>query len=248
MPRNVKPNPQKNHPMNESDNLSLLYEALFILLTGAAYLLAKKLYGLHKRPYFHTILLSMIFIIVFLSVCGIEYKFYDTHTRILRFLLDISVVSFGYLLYLNLDFLKKNAGIILAANFLGSLVGVLGVLALGRLLHSSPSITATLLPKSITTPLAVEVSARLGGIVPLTAVIVVLSGLFGAVIAPSVFKLFKLKTPFARGVALGTSSHGIGTARALEYGVLEGAVGGLSIGLMGFFTSLIGSILCKYLI
>lgn len=225
--------------MTENTHLTLLYEALFILLTGFAYVVAKKLYGLHKRPYFHTILLSVFFIVVFLSVFGIDFKFYDTHTSILRFLLDISVVSFGYLLYLNLDFLKKNTGIILIANFLGSLAGVLGVLGISRLLNTQEVITATLLPKSITTPLAVEISANFGGLTALTAVVVILSGLFGAVVGPSVFKLFKIKTAFARGLALGASSHGIGTARALEYGALEGAIGGLSIGLMGFFTSLV---------
>lgn len=221
----------------------LLYESLFILLTGVAYMGAGKIYGRYKKPYLHTILLAVGFIILFLFLFRIDYGFYYTHTKILQFLLDISVVAFGYLLYLNLDFLKKNTGIILCANFLGSLMGILSVLALSWLLNTRSEITATLVPKSITTPLAVEISAALGGMTSLTAVIVVLSGLFGAVIGPSVFKLFRIHTPFARGLALGASSHGLGTAKALEYGALEGAIGGLSIGMMGFFTSVITAVI-----
>ncbi len=223
----------------------ILYEALFIFLTGCAYVIAKKLYGLRKRPYFHTILLSVIFIISFLFIFNIKYDFYYKNTRVLRFFLDVSVVAFGYLLYLNLSFLKKNAGVILFANFLGSLLGILSVLALSKLMNTGNTMTVTLLPKSITTPLAVEISSALGGIVPLTAVVVVLSGLFGAVAGPSVFRIFRINTPFSRGISLGTSAHGLGTAKALEYGALEGAVGGLSIGLMGFFTSVITALLFR---
>lgn len=221
----------------------ILYEALFILLTAVAYLIAKRVYTRYKRPYLHTILLSVGGIILFLFVCKIDYNTYYNNTRILRFLLDVSVVAFGYLLYLNLDFLKKNVGIILVANFLGSLIGIMGVLAISWVIHTKSQITFTLIPKSITTPLAVEVSSALGGITSLTAVVVVLCGLFGAIISPTVFQLCKIKTPFARGIALGSSAHGLGTAKALEYGALEGAVGGLSIGLMGLFTS----ILAQYL-
>lgn len=221
----------------------ILYESFFILLTGGAYLAARKVYGIYKKPYLHTILLAVGFIILFLFLFHINYGFYYEHTKVLQFLLDISVVAFGYLLYLNLDFLKKNTGIILCANFLGSLLGVLSVLAFSWLLNTRSEITATLVPKSITTPLAVEISGALGGLTSLTAVIVVLSGLFGAVTGPSVFKLLHINTPFARGLALGTSSHGLGTAKALEYGALEGAIGGLSIGLMGFFTSVITAVI-----
>lgn len=217
----------------------ILYEGAFILLTATAYIVAKKFYTQYKKPYFHTILISVVFIILFLFLSKIDYSTYYNNTRILRFILDVSVVAFGYLLYLNLDFLKKNVCTILIANFLGSLIGILGVLLIAWCIHTDSAITSTLVPKSITTPLAVEISSSLGGIPSLTAVIVVLCGLFGAIIAPSIFKILKIQTPFARGLSLGSSAHGLGTAKALEYGTLEGAVGGLSIGLMGLFTSIL---------
>ena len=221
----------------------ILYESLFILLTGGAYLLSKSIYRKFPRPYFHTILVSVIIIIAFLYVFDIDYSFYYKNTRLLHYILNISVVAFGYLLYVNIDFLKKNAKPILLANFIGSLVGISSVIGLSLLFNLSDLLKHTLVPKSITTPLAVEISSSLGGITSLTAIIVVLSGLFGAIIGPQVFKILKINTPFAKGIALGTSSHGLGTAKALELGALEGAIGGLSIGLMGFFTSLICAII-----
>ena len=217
----------------------VLYESLFILLTGGAYLLAKMVYKKFPRPYFHAILISVIIIITFLFIYDIDYSFYYENTRVLRYILNVSVVAFGYLLYTNIDFLKKNATPILLANFIGSLIGVVSVICLSFVFNIPSIIKYTLIPNSITTPLAVEISNSLGGITPLTAVIVVLCWLLGAVAGPSVFKLLKIKTPFAKGIALGTSAHGLGTAKALEMGALEGAIGGLSIGLMGFFTSII---------
>ena len=215
----------------------ILYEALFILLTGGAYLISKQVYRKFPRPYFHSILISVIIIIAFLYIFDIEYSFYYENTRVLRYILNISVVAFGYLLYVNIDFLKKNTSANLLANFIGSIIGVASVIGLSFLFGISDILKSTLIPKSITTPLAVEISASLGGITSLTAVIVVLCGLFGAIAGPSIFKYAKIKTPFAKGIALGTSAHGLGTAKALEIGALEGAIGGLSIGPMGFFTS-----------
>lgn len=219
----------------------IIFEILFIILSYTAFFLSSKVYRKFKKPYFHTIIISVIVIITFLAIFHIDYQFYYNNTRVLRFLLDISVVAFGYLLYLNIDFLKKNTFTILFANFLGSSVGIVSVLLLSKILNASKIVQASLIPKSITTPLAVEISSKLGGIAPLTAVIVILCGLFGAIIGPSLFKILNIQSPLARGIALGTSAHGLGTAKALEFGALEGAVGGISIGLMGFFTSILST-------
>lgn len=221
----------------------ILYELIFTALTTSVYLLSKYLYRKFPRPYFHSILISVLIIIAILYVFNIDFEFYYNNTKVLRYILNVSVVAFGYLLYVNIDFLRKNATAILLANFIGSLIGILSVIGLSILLDIPSNLESTLIPKSITTPLAVEISDSLGGISSLTAVVVVLCGLLGAIIGPSVFKILNIKTPFAKGIALGTSAHGLGTAKALEIGALEGAVGGLSIGLMGFFTSLVCAVL-----
>ena len=217
----------------------ILLEAFFILLTGISFIIAKKIYNKFKFPLLNPIITSVVIIIGFLTLFNIEYSTYCLNTRLLKFILDVSVVAFGYLLYENIEFLKKNTTTILIANLIGSSIGIGSVLVIAYILKTKGVITMSMVSKSITTPLAIEISKNLGGITSLTAVIVVFSGILGAVVGHTIFQLFNIKSPFARGIALGTSAHGLGTARALEYGALEGALGGLSIGLMGLFTSLI---------
>ncbi|MBE9488340.1 MAG: LrgB family protein [Bacteroidetes bacterium] len=224
--------------MNNTAYLILL-EAFFILLTGISFIIAKKIYSKFKLPLLNPIITSVVIIIGFLTLFNIEYSTYCSNTRLLKFILDVSVVAFGYLLYENIEFLKKNTTTILLANIIGSSIGIGSVLIIAYLLNTKGIITMSMVSKSITTPLAIEISKNLGGITSLTAVIVVFSGILGAVVGHTIFQIFNIKSPFARGIALGTSAHGLGTARALEYGALEGALGGLSIGLMGLFTSLI---------
>jgi putative effector of murein hydrolase len=149
------------------------------------------------------------------------------------------VVAFGYLLYKNYRIIRKNGIAILLATFSGSLVSLLSVAAIASIAGADLSMIITLLPKSITTPIAIVLTEKMGGIVYLTAVIVTLAGIFGAVIGPWFLRFVGIKGRLATGLAMGSAAHGIGTAKALESGALEGAAGGLAIALMGVFTSIL---------
>ena len=128
---------------------------------------------------------------------------------------------------------------VLAGCFVGSSVSVASVTLLCRLFRLDEKLTASLLPKSVTTPIAMELSAQAGGVPAVTVAAVIFTGILGAILSPLLVKLFRVRHPVARGVAIGTSSHAIGTPKALELGELEGAMSGVSIGVAGISTVLI---------
>lgn len=162
-------------------------------------------------------------------------------------MLGPSVVALGYLLYRQTAHLKANIVSILVSVGVGSIVGVASVIGILKIFNSSPTIVASLIPKSVTTPIALAISDQLGGLGSLTAVIVIITGIFGSLIAPYLFKLFHITSPIAQGLALGASSHGAGTGRAIDIGVLEGAMAGLGMGLMGLITALLSPLLSLFL-
>lgn len=218
---------------------SYLLELLFISLTVLSYILGKFFYKKTKLMFLHTMILSTTLIIITFKIIKVDMHVYEQNTKLLRFLLNLSVVAFGYLLYKHYDFIKRRGLAILTATFLGSLAAIISVSSIAILLGAKFETIITILPKSITTPIAIVLSEQYGGLVSLTAVIVILSGIFGAVLGPWFLKLTRIDSRLAKGLALGSASHGIGTAKALEMGALEGAAGGLAIALMGVFTSVL---------
>lgn len=210
-----------------------------LLLTIGAYLLglwAKKKSGL---ALLHPFLISIPVIIAVLKLTDIPCSFYIESNVLIDFLLGPSVVSLGLLLYDNRDIVLKNCAGILTSVLVGSVVGVASVWVLCRVFGLDEMFLFSLEPKSVTTPIAMDISESLGGNPSLTAVSVVLCGFIGAVLGPLVLRLIKIKSPVARGLGMGCASHGLGTARAIEMGAVEGAVSGLSIALMGIATALI---------
>jgi putative effector of murein hydrolase len=133
----------------------------------------------------------------------------------------------------------KNFAGIISSVIVGSVVGVVSVYALCRLLGMDEIFLLSLEPKSVTTPIAMDLSASIGGNVSLTAVSVVMCGFVGAIVGPLLIRILKIKSPVARGLSMGCASHGLGTARAIEMGAVEGAVSGLAIALMGVATALL---------
>lgn len=187
----------------------------------------------------HSIIVATALIILFFELTGKEIQLYEQNTKVIRYVLNLSVVAFGFLLYKNYDFIKSRGVSILFATFMGSLFSIISVAILAILLGANLEMVITLLPKSITTPIAIGLSEQAGGVVYLTAVIVILAGIFGAVVGPWFLKIVGVKSKVAIGLSLGSAAHGIGTAKALEIGALEGAIGGLAIALMGLFTSIL---------
>ena len=138
---------------------------------------------------------------------------------------------------------------ILTSVFVGAIVGIVSVIVIGKVMGADQALIASLQPKSVTTPIAMGISEKTGGIPSLTAVIVVAVGIFGSIVGPVVMKALKIESRIAKGLALGASSHGVGTAAAIQIGAIEGAISGLAIGLMGVMTAVLIPVIrliCNY--
>lgn len=218
----------------------LMHSQLFLLtLTVGIYYGSLVLYRRYKNPLLNPLLVSIAALILLLRWFRIDYAEYYAANSLLSFMLKLSIVSLGYLLYRNLGQIREQKYSILTATLAGSIVGVVGVLALARLLGADHAVAASLQSKSVTMPIALAISEHAGGIQALTAVGVVAAGILGSVVGPGFLRLIGVRTGVAKGLALGAASHVVGTARALEMGAVEGALGGAAIGLMGVLTAIL---------
>lgn len=212
-----------------------------VLLTLAAFALGALVNRVTGKAFFNPLLLGAIFVIVFLSVCGISYADYKVSAAPVNYLLLPATVALAIPLYEKLDLLKANAAAIIAGISVGTLVslGSALALALALALHLTQEQYATLLPKSVTTAISMDVAAELGGIAALTGAIVILTGIVGNLLAETVCKAFHITDPIAKGVGIGTSAHAVGTSKALQMGEVEGAMSGLSIAVAGVLTAVL---------
>lgn len=189
-----------------------------------------------KLSIMNPLLISIILVILFLLVFRIEYAKYNEGAKYLSYFLTPATVCLAIPLYKQLKLLKEN----LAAVILGILSGVIAsagsILVMCILFGLDHRHYVTLLPKSITTAIGMGVSEEAGGIVTLTVVSIIITGILGNIVADILFRFLKIKHPVARGLALGTSAHAIGTAKALELGEIEGAMSSLAIAVAGLMT------------
>lgn len=220
----------------------MIVNALLFVFTLIAYGSALWLYRKSRLAILHPLITSAGAIIILLYGFGIQYEQYARATQAINFMLGPSVVALGYALYVQIDHLKANLVSILTSVLVGSVVGIASVWGILRLFQAPGAVEASLLAKAVTTPIAIQISERSGGIPSLTAVIVIMTGILGSIIAPSILRRLGVTSAIARGLALGCSSHGVGTAKAMELGALEGAISGLAIGLMGLMTAILVSI------
>ena len=199
-------------------------EVFSLTLVIGTYLASLALYRKTRISLLHPLITSIFVIIVVLKTMDIEYESFQKGSHLIHFLLGPSVVALGYVLYEQIQYLKGNVISILTSVFVGAIVGIVSVIAIGELMGADAALVATLEPKSVTTPIAMGIAEKSGGIPSLTAVIVVAVGIFGSI---------------AKGLALGASSHGVGTSVAIQIGAVEGALSGLAIGLMGIMTAIL---------
>lgn len=185
------------------------------------------------------LLVAIFFLAVLTNVLGVTYESFQRGSRIINFLLGPSVVALGYLLWEQVEHLKANVVSILTSVFFGSLVGIVSVMLIARMFGADRVLVASLEPKSITTPIAMSVAEKIGGIPSLTAVVVVAVGIFGGIVGPFILNKLGIESKIAKGLALGSAAHGLGTAKALELGTIEGAISGLAIGVMGIMTAIL---------
>lgn len=212
--------------------------AILLLVIGSYYI-GTLLYRRLRSAWVHPIAVSMILVIATLLLLGIDYPTFKQGAAFLDFLLGPSVVALGYLLYEQMGHLRGREIIILVATLVGGLVGIGSVIALGLLFNLDDALIASLQPKSATIPIALPLSQQWGGIESVTAIVVFFTGLIGSIVGPWILEKCGITNPIARGLALGSAAHGIGTSRAIELGALEGAVSGLAIGLTGVTISLL---------
>lgn len=218
----------------------LLYSPLFgVALTLACYALAQKLYVRTGSIFFNPVAVSIVAIIGFLLAFRIPHEAYAAGGRLVLFLLGPSVVALAVPLYVRRrEILERKVPILLGITA-GALASILSASGLAWLLGGSREVILSLAPKSVTTPIAIGIVEKIGGLPPLTAALVVLTGCLGAICGPEFCRLIGVRDPAAMGLAVGTAAHGIGTARMLEVDRLGGAVSGLAIGLNGLITAFI---------
>lgn len=193
------------------------------------------------------LLISIIFVMIFLTVFKVDYESYNLSAKYLSYLLTPATVCLAVPLYEQMQLLKDNFVAIMIGIISGVLTSMGSVLALSMLFNLSHEQYVTLLPKSITTAIGIGLSEELGGMVTITVAVIIITGILGNILAESICKIFKIKSSIAKGIALGTSAHAIGTARAMEMGEVEGAMSSLSIAVSGLCTTLMVSIFANLL-
>ena len=189
-----------------------------------------------KLAIFNPLLIAIIFVIVFLVAFDIDYENYNSSAKYLSYLLTPATVSLAIPLYQQMELLKKNIVAILAGIISGVIASLGTVLAMAVLFGLSHEEYVTLLPNSITTAIGVGVSEELGGYVTITVAVIIITGVLGNMTAEFICKTFKIQNAISRGLAIGSASHAIGTARAMEMGEIEGAMSSLAIVVSGLCT------------
>ena len=205
-------------------------------LTMLAYFFGVWVKNKTGNQFFNPILIAIVLIIAFLAVSGTDYDAYNSSAKYVSWFLTPATVSLAIPLYRQLERLKSNIKAIMLGILSGVVASGAGILLLAVLFNLSHTEYVTLLPKSITSAIGMGVADELGGISAITVPVIIITGIFGNITADAVLKIAKITDPVAKGLAIGTASHGTGTAKAIELGEVEGAMSGLSIAVAGLMT------------
>jgi predicted murein hydrolase (TIGR00659 family) len=220
----------------------------WLTLTLVAYIVADRIsVAFNRHPAVNLVALATFFIIVALKATGTNYETYFAGAQFIHFLLGPATVALAVPLYRNFERVRATAAPIAASLCVGSLVAIFSAVGIARLLGASHEITASLAPKSVTSPIAMGLAEKLGGAPFLTATLVIATGVYGAMILTPLMRLLRIKDPAAIGMAAGVASHGVGAARAFQIDSTAGAFAGIGMGLNGALTSLILPILRPWL-
>ncbi|MFA9378964.1 MAG: LrgB family protein [Lachnotalea sp.] len=200
-----------------------------------------------KLVIFNPLLVSIVAVILLLLAFKVDYKSYNEGAKYLSYLLTPATVCLAIPLYEQLELLKNNMKAIMIGLISGVLTSLSCIFAFSMLFHLSHQEYVTLLPKSITTAIGMGVSEELGGIVTITVTVIIITGVIGNMIAELECKLLHIEEPIAKGIAIGSASHAIGTAKAMEMGEIEGAMSSLSIAVAGLLTVVGASIFANFM-
>lgn len=213
---------------------------LHLTMTLVAYQVATFIYarGGHN-PLLNPVLIAILLVVSVLVATGTTYDQYFAGAQFVHFLLGPATVALAIPLYRQFDKVRNSALAVLASVICGSLTAAISALAIGYLLGATQATLISMAPKSVTTPVAMEISRSLGGLPSLTAAFVLVTGITGAMLGPPLLNLLGIRDWAARGLAVGTASHGLGTARAMEANEIAGAFSGLAMGLNALATAIL---------
>lgn len=207
-----------------------------VFMTLATYEIGMLLKKKTKSALCNPMLISIVAIILFLLTFRIDYTVYNEGAHYISYLLTPATVALAVPLYEQFSKLKENAAAIMAGLVAGVLTSLCSILVMAKLAGLNHELYVTMLPKSITTAIGMGVSEELGGVVTITIAVIVITGIVGNVFAEIICKLFRITEPVAKGIAIGSASHALGTAKAMEIGEVEGAMSSLSIAVAGILT------------
>ena len=218
-----------------------------IVLSLLCYWIALKISAKVKSTLCNPLLVASAIIIAVLLLLKVDYSTFDKGASYLTYFLNPATVCLAVPLYRQFQVLKSNLKAILLGVAAGCIACMIVIVGLSAVFALSPELTASILPKSITTAIAIGLSEEIGGISSVTVACVIITGIFGACIASTLFKIFKIEEPVAQGLATGTSAHAIGTSRALELGEVQAAMSSLAICVTGIMTVIIVPIVTSIL-
>ena len=230
--------------MSEMLSSSVFFGVMISILAYEFGVLLKKK---TKLAICNPLLIAIVAVMVLLAVLDVEYASYKSGANLLSYLLTPATVCLAIPLYEQISLLKSNLKAIMAGIISGVITSLACILVMCLIFGLDHEMYVTLLPKSITTAIGMGVSEELGGIATITVAVIIITGIIGNVIGEYVCRLFKIQEPVAKGIAVGTSSHAIGTARAMEMGEVEGAMSSLSIAVAGLLTVVGASVFAQFI-
>lgn len=220
---------------------------ILLAITFGIYYVARQIQKWTGWVVLNPILITIVALIALLQLTGISYETYEQGGQYIEFWLKPAIVALGVPLYQNLGQIRRQLLPILMSQLVGCLVGLVSVTLIASALGASHEVIVSLAPKSVTTPIAMEVCKTSGGIPSLTAAIVVIVGLFGAVFGFKILEVWHVHNPFSQGISMGTAAHAVGTSRAMEKGEIYGAYSSLGLILNGVLTALLTPFVLKLL-
>ena len=225
----------------------LLIPIFPVILTLLAYRLGVEIQRRVKSPLCNPILLAVIFVLLFLRLANFELQIYQAGTSLMSWLMTPATVCLAISMYEQFQVLRKNMGMIIAGVAAGAISCLLMVLGLSLLFRFDPELTASLLPKSVTTAIGVPLTQMIGGLGSVTTAAIILSGITASILGPTLCKLFRLTDKVAQGTAFGTAGHVIATAKAMELDPLIGATSSLSLVVAGLLTAAVLPVLANFI-
>ena len=220
---------------------------LWIVVTVLVYAAARVAYDRTRLAVLNPAIVSIAAVMIILLATRTPYAQYERGGRVIAFWLGPAVVALGFPLAQQLERVRRNLSAISLALLAGSVTGIVVAVLLARALGAPPAIVRSLAPRSVTTPIAIAITARLGGIPALSAVVSIVSGALGGFVGVGLLRLTGVRSRLATGLALGAAAHGLGTARATDEGTVEGGAAGLAMGVMGILTALLAPIVVALL-